>query len=91
LAITWLYPDPQRPGAVIERHHCAACQPHEQVTVLECPRSGDGPMLAGELAGQTESPPGLVRAWLAEHGWHENKRGLVCGAHPAPVPAGSPR
>jgi DNA invertase Pin-like site-specific DNA recombinase len=91
LAITWLYPDPQQPGAVIERHHCAACQPHEYVTVLECPRCGDGPMLAGELAHRDEPASGPVRAWLTEHGWHEDKRGLVCGAHPAPVPVGSSR
>ncbi|MBB2505245.1 hypothetical protein [Amycolatopsis echigonensis] len=92
MAITWLYPDPHRPGAVIERHHCAACQPHEQVGVLECPRCGDGPMLAGALAHQAPALAGPVRAWLIEHGWHEDdERGLVCGAHPAPAPAGSPR
>lgn len=92
LAITWLYPDPQRPGAVSERHHCASCQPHEQVSVLECPRCGDGPMLAGELADQAAPPAGPVRVWLTEHGWHEDaEHGLVCGTHPAPVPAGSPR
>ncbi|RBM22444.1 recombinase [Prauserella sp. PE36] len=91
LAITWLYPDPQRPGAVVERRHCAACQPHKQVTVLECPRCRDGPMLAGELAQQADPPAEPVRAWLTEHGWHEDERGLVCGAHPVRVPAGSPR
>ncbi|TWE11113.1 recombinase family protein [Prauserella muralis] len=91
LAITWLYPDPQQPDTVIERHHCAACQPHEHVTVLECPVCGDGPLLAGELAGQTAPPVEPVRVWLVEHGWHEDhKRGLVCGAHPTPVSARSP-
>lgn len=91
LAITWLYPDPQQPDTVIERHHCAACQPHEHVTVLECPVCGDGPLLAGELAGQAGAPADPVRAWLVEHGWHEDhERGLVCGAHPTPVSAGSP-
>lgn len=92
LAITWLSPDPQRPGAVVERHHCAACQPHEQVTVLECPLCGDGPMLAGELARQAESPAEPIRVWLVEHGWHDDdEQELVCGAHPAPVSAGSLR
>ncbi|MGH3432099.1 MAG: recombinase family protein [Thermocrispum sp.] len=92
LAVSWLYPNPQQPDTVIERHHCAACQPHEHVTVLECPRCGDGPILADELVGQAEPPDGPVRAWLVEHGWHnDDEQGLVCGAHPAPVSTRSSR
>jgi hypothetical protein len=60
--------------------------------VLECPLCGDGPMLAGELARQAEPSAGRVRAWLAEHGWYDHAtHGLVCAAHPAPAPVGTPR
>lgn len=87
LAITWLYTDPEDPGHGVARRHCAACQPHEHVATVVCPRCGDGPMFAGELAGQMpddDTPPAAVRRWLAEQSWHEQPgTGLVCSDHPA--------
>jgi transposase-like protein len=46
LAITWLYPDPAEPGHVLERRHCLACQPHQQVATVICAVCGDGRVVA---------------------------------------------
>jgi hypothetical protein len=90
LAMTWLYPDPRRPGRLLERRHCAACQPHDHVSGVECALCADGPMLAGGLAEHGtdhRAEPGAdpVRAWLVTHGWRERRGlGLVCARHPVP-------
>ena len=83
LEMTWLYPDPHHPDRVLERRHCAACQPHDLVAGVECGLCADGPMLAGRLAERgADADP--VRAWLAAHGWRERPGlGLVCARHPA--------
>lgn len=83
--MTWLYPDPRDPGRVLERRHCAGCQPHELVAGVECALCADGPMLAGELAARESGLAGPVLAWLEGHGWTD-RRGLgpVCPRHPAP-------
>lgn len=82
LAMTWLYPDPHDPGRVLERRHCAACQPHDLVAGVECALCADGPMLAGLLAERgADADP--VRSWLATHGWRNRPGlGLVCARHP---------
>jgi hypothetical protein len=81
----WLYPDPDHHGQVLQRRHCAACQPHERVSALACASCGDGPLLAGGLAERVRDeriPPEPVRRWLDEHGWREDTRlGLVCASH----------
>lgn len=85
LAIVWLYPDPDRPGAVIQRHHCAQCQPHRHCQTVVCPLCADGPIIAGDLAdlmSDERPPPEPVRRWLAEHGWHNDPDDdLVCPDH----------
>lgn len=97
LAITWLYTDPEHPDRVIERRHCAACQPHHHIGLVECAVCGDGSVLAGELAAQTSdqtNPPPSLRRWLHERGWRlDAPLGLVCPAHvpsPVPTPRGKP-
>lgn len=88
LAIVWLYPDPLRPGTVVEKRHCAHCQPHQRFQTIVCPLCGDGPMVAGDLAEampDPDSPPAPVLGWLAEHGWREDPDdGRVCAEHPPP-------
>lgn len=82
LAMTWLYPDPHHPGRVLQRRHCAACQPHQQVASIECALCADGPMLAGQLA-QPNADADPVQTWLTTHGWQNRPRlGLVCARHP---------
>jgi DNA invertase Pin-like site-specific DNA recombinase len=67
LAAVWLHLDGDR---VHEGRRCAACQPHEDVLIVECGRCGDGPLVTG-LPTNTpaEQWPAAVRAWLADHGW----------------------
>jgi hypothetical protein len=67
LATVWLHLDG---GRVHERRHCAACQPHEEVLIVECGRCGDGPLVTG-LPTNTPAQqwPAAVRAWLTNHGW----------------------
>jgi len=69
----WLYLDQDRPGEVVERHHCARCQPHDSASALACAVCGDGPLLAGELADQVRNertPPNLARraGWTSTAG-----------------------
>jgi DNA invertase Pin-like site-specific DNA recombinase len=91
LAMTWLYPDPRCPGRVLERRHCAACQPHDRVAGVECALCADGPMLADRLAERgADADP--VRAWLAAHGWRDRPGlGLVCARHSVVARIGSPQ
>jgi DNA invertase Pin-like site-specific DNA recombinase len=85
LAIVWLYADPDHPGDVVEKNHCAHCQPHQHFATIVCPLCGDGPMLAGDLADLTSDPakpPEPVRQWLGQQGWHDDPDdGRVCGQH----------
>lgn len=83
LAITWLYPHPTRPNRLVERAHCARCQPHQRLATLDCARCGDGPLLVGELSefGADGLPAAPVRAWLLGRGWRLDPRPL-CPRHP---------
>jgi len=84
LATTWLHLD--RRGELAELRHCAECQPHRVVTVIECRLCGDSPLLVtdtdrgGELAKS-------VRQWLIARRWTPGARGWLCGAHPTAAPA----
>jgi len=82
LAVLWLYPDPDTPGAVVEGRHCRACHPRGRVVNVECVRCGDGPIITGVLA--EDSTAGSVsypaRRWLAATGW-TTAPDLVCPQH----------
>jgi DNA invertase Pin-like site-specific DNA recombinase len=83
LAITWLYPDPQHPDRVLERRHCVASQPHQEVATVICAKCGDGPLLANDLAAYAtdNNPPTAVRRWLITQGWQTHPK-LHCPDHP---------
>jgi len=53
LAVLWLHPDPDDPGAVVEARHCRACHPRGRVVDVECTRCGDGPIVTGALWPRT--------------------------------------
>ena len=82
LAVRWLYPDPNTPGAVVEGRHCRSCHPRGRVVDVECVRCGDGPIITGALA--EDSTPGSVaypaRRWLVGAGWSTAPE-LVCPEH----------
>lgn len=92
LAATWLYPDPTSQLRVIERVHCAACQPHQRVATVVCELCGDGPLLVNDLAAAAtdELPPAVVRTWLVTHGWALSPR-LLCPDHPHPPGESRPK
>ena len=84
LTVTWLEPDPARPGEIVERRHCAKCQPRQQVASADCIRCGDGPILVGDLADEyTELGvlPEPVGRWLTAHGWTTTGTALICPDH----------
>jgi len=82
LAVLWLHPDPDDPGAVVEARHCRACHPRGRVVDVECTRCGDGPIVTGALA--QDSASGSVaypaRRWLVAAGW-STAPDLVCPEH----------
>jgi len=82
LAVLWLHPDPDTPGAVVEGRHCRTCHPRGRVVDVECTRCGDGPIITGALA--EDSTPRSVaypaRRWLVAAGWATAPE-LVCPAH----------
>jgi hypothetical protein len=86
LALTWLYPDPDpdRPGQIREKIHCFACQPHENLTIIECAHCADGPLLIGPLGAAATNNSGSsapVHRWLTQHGWHHGSSGWICRRH----------
>ena len=82
LAVLWLHPDPDSPGAVVQARHCRTCQPKGPVVDVECTCCGDGPIITGVLA--LDSAPGSVaypvRRWLVAAGWVTAPE-LVCPVH----------
>lgn len=88
LMMTWLHADPHRPGGLLERRHCARCQPHDSVSCIECAICGDGPLLTGPLTGTAPNPTGMperLLGWLTAHDWlHTETIGWICGAHRQP-------
>ena len=85
MEITWLYPDPASQLRVVERVHCSACQPHQQVATVVCELCGDGPLLAGDLAAAADDdlPSSMVLEWLVDKGWQVSPE-LLCPDHPHP-------
>lgn len=84
LATVWLFTDPATPGRLVERWHCARCQPH-QVAMVMCRLCGTTVMLGGDLAAAMTGAvlPELGRRWLTNHGWHQHPGDWECGQHPA--------
>ncbi len=86
LAVTWLSPDPDRPGRLLPQHHCRHCrhyQPHHPVADIAYAVCGDGPILTGDLAAATTdtgTPPEPVQHWLAADGWQLTPN-LLCPDH----------
>lgn len=83
LATTWLYPHPNRPSQLVERAHCARCQPHQRIATLDCLLCGDGPLLVGALTELDADglPPAPAQAWLTARGWRLRPR-PICPRHP---------
>ncbi|WP_072691691.1 recombinase family protein [Rhodococcus marinonascens] len=81
LAVTWLHPDPKRPGTLLERHHCRHCEPGPAFDIA-CTICGDGPILAGTLADHatTGTLPEPAQNWLHRAGWHTSPA-LLCPDH----------
>lgn len=71
---------------MIERRHCAACQPGGQIAAADCGLCDNGPILTGDLATHLIDEHAVlapVQAWLLGTGWREDSRhGLICGDHP---------
>ncbi len=82
LAVLWLHPDPENPGAVVEGRHCRSCYPRGPVVDVECTRCGDGPIITGALAedSATGSVAYPARRWLVTAGWATAPE-LICPAH----------
>lgn len=74
LATIWLHLED---GQVRERRHCVRCQPHDQVTSINCSVCGDGVLVTGAT---DDVPPEPVLDWLNRHHW-ETQPELVCGNH----------
>lgn len=67
LATPWLLRDPD--GAVVARRYCRGCAPRGPVGEIACVMCGDGPLLAGELAGDDLLTGAAVDDWLLSSGW----------------------
>lgn len=83
LACLWLYPDPSRAGSVVDRRHCQHCQPHHDITLIECGICGDGPLLVGYRSPGAAALPDPVARWLTASGW-TLKPTPVCASCAAP-------
>jgi DNA invertase Pin-like site-specific DNA recombinase len=83
LQVLWLSADPGHPHGVRIAQHCARCQPHTEIAVVECARCGNGPMLTGTLATElstTGALPALADQRLVVAGWR-TAPDLVCPDH----------
>jgi hypothetical protein len=83
LEVLWLSADAGHPHGLQVDRHCALCQPHADVAVIECARCGNGPMLTGALAvelASTERLPDLVERRLALS-WWQTGPDLLCDEH----------
>lgn len=72
----WLLPGSTGTDSVRERHFCRGCVPPGPVADVACLRCGDGPLLAGDLAGGDAAATAMVDDWLVGLGWR--LAGPVC-------------
>lgn len=67
LATLWLHLDGNE---LHEQRHCVACQPHQEILVIECDRCGDGPLVTGLAADLAPDQwPTTLTRWLGNNGW----------------------
>lgn len=62
LAVRWLI---REAGGLVARGFCHECVPSGPVSEVVCGYCGDGPLLAGALAGADPA----VAGWLVAEGW----------------------
>lgn len=66
LAVDWLVDEA---GGLVERGFCHRCVPAGPYTEVVCGYCGDGPLLAGALAGADPAVDPAVVGWLVAQGW----------------------
>jgi len=66
LAVRWLV---REAGELVARGFCHGCVPLGPVSEVVCAYCGDGPLLAGSLAGVDPVADPAVAAWLTAEGW----------------------
>lgn len=82
LAVAWLHPNVDDPGAVVIRSHCRHCEPEPPAFDVACAVCGDGPILADAFAhaATVEGLPAPVQQWLIASGWNLTPT-LLCPDH----------
>jgi hypothetical protein len=76
LAVRWLV---RELGGLVARGFCHECVPSGPVSEVVCGYCGDGPLLAGWLAGADPVADPAVAGWLAVEGWAVDPA-LICPA-----------
>jgi hypothetical protein len=66
LAVRWLVAEA---GGLVARGFCHECVPSGPVSEVVCGYCGDGPLLAGALAGVDPIAEPAVAGWLVTQGW----------------------
>ena len=66
LTVRWLV---REAGELVARGFCHLCVPPGPYTEVECGYCGDGPLLAGPLAGADLIAAAAVAGWLTAEGW----------------------
>jgi hypothetical protein len=66
LTVRWLVGES---GAVVARGFCHRCVPSGPYGEVLCGYCGDGPLLAGALAGGDPTVDSAVAGWLVGQGW----------------------
>jgi hypothetical protein len=76
LAVRWLIAEA---GGLVARGFCHDCVPAGPVSEVTCAYCGDGPLLAGPLAGVDPVADPAVAGWLGAEGW-QLEPVLICPA-----------
>jgi hypothetical protein len=76
LAVRWLIAEA---GGLVARGFCHDCVPAEPVSEVACAYCGDGPLLAGPLAGVDPAADPAVARWLGAEG-RQLEPVLICPA-----------
>jgi hypothetical protein len=66
LAVRWLVVEA---GGLVSRGFCRGCVPSGPYGEVVCAYCGDGPLLAGALAGADPAVDPAVVGWLTTEGW----------------------